>query len=189
MIKFTLFQLFSFVIITAILFAGCNIAAETFKPGASTDKNGLITENVNLYLSENFSGWEIAQKTDYINSWWSFYDRDNVPYVVKTDINDDAVPDYGIIIKKADSIKLVLLTGKQTSFNHWEADNFAKLFNSTLKNLHLGLSIEPPGRIDIAYPQIRSLVLKSNAINLMDHENRVSAYYWENDTIKVFQTN
>lgn len=186
------FRQVSYTLILAIFFAGCNLSAETTQyVGGSTnaEKGKLISMKVTTYLSENFAGWEIATETDYIKSWWSFYDRGNIPYAVKTDINDDKYPDYGIIIKKGDSIKLVVLTGNGTSFNHWVANNCPTLFNSTLKNLHIGLSIEPPGRIDIAYPQIKSLILKSNAINLMDYENRLAAYYWEDNKIQVFQTN
>ena len=146
------------------------------KPSAEVEK----------YIKNEFAGWSLASKSDYIKSWWSFYDNKSVPYFVATDINDDQLSDYGLILKKSDSIKVVILVGDKNSFKHWVAKEVGEPFNFNLKNLQLGLTIEPPGRIDIAYPAIKSLILKSNAINVMEFENRLCIYYWLGEKIEVF---
>ncbi|MBC7912791.1 MAG: hypothetical protein H7Y07_01595 [Pyrinomonadaceae bacterium] len=177
--------------ILLVLLVGCNSGGHTSNTAADNpDLNSerLIPQNVIDYLSTHLPGYSIANRSDYTTGWWSFYEPQSTPFVVKTDINDDQIVDYALILKKSNLIELVILTGTKGSFKHWIAPDFNKNFNPNAKDLHYGLMPQPPGQIDIAYPQIKSLILKSNAINLMDYENRMAIYYWSGDRIEIFKT-
>jgi hypothetical protein len=68
------------------------------------------------------------------------------------------------------------------------AADFKKSFNDPANDLTWCLLPAPPGRIDVAYPGIRSLVLRSNGINLLQLENRAGIYYWDGKGIGFFPT-
>lgn len=183
-----------FIIIFSFLLSACHSANssrnadEDIKPSVHEDFNQLIPHELKSYISETMPGWTIPDTSDYIKSWWSFYDKDINPYATKTDINDDGLADYGLLLKNNNRLCLVILTGHQNSFTHWIATNFDESFNSESNKIHFGLLVQQPGQIDIALPEIKSLVLKSNAINLMDFETRVCVFYWDNAKMEIFKT-
>lgn len=159
---------------------------ETSKAEGSPS-NQDIPESAKQYIKENFPEWSIADRADY-KLWWSFYDPATTPYHAITDLNDDRQVDYACIIKNADSVRLIILLRKGDTFNHWMPDNFRETHDSSNKGIGFGLTIEPPGRIDVVIPGIQSLVLPLNAFNLMEFENRRCIYYWSDGKIAVFQT-
>ncbi len=146
-------------------------------PVAVTDYTGL-----------QFPGWSIVTKQDYHTGFWSFYDEKKLPFFTAVDINDDGYVDYGILIKKQDTVQLVILLNKNNSFTHQVAGNFLLPHYPDNKALQYCLLPEPPGQIDVVKPSIRSLILTTNAIQLMEMENRICIYYWNNTTIAAFQT-
>ena len=162
--------------------------AERINPPEAASGEELLPQKVKEYISANFSGWSIPESSDYIKSWWSFYERGTIPYMVKTDINDDQTVDYGLVLKSVDKIRPVLLLSKGETFTHWTDTSLEKPFDAAEKDLHYGLSIEPAGRIDVAFPEIKSLILKSNAINFMDYEVRTCVFHWTGTTIEIFRT-
>lgn len=181
------------IIAAVLLLTGCH-TPDTAKPdlfrNTSVQKDSphmLIPEKVNRYLSVHFPAYLIAEKGDYINSWWSFYDTGMQPFVVKTDINDDSLADYGLVLKSADSIAVLILIGSGASFRPW----FIRLPAEkpfVTQAIHFGLVPEPPGQIDIAYPRVKTLLLESNGINLMDFENRIAVCYWADHGVHLFLT-
>jgi hypothetical protein len=147
-----------------------------------------LPPNAEEYLKSNFSGWSLAETTDY-KVWWSFHDRArNVPYLSIADLNGDRKADYGIVLKNAGALKFVVLLGKDKTFTHWVAEGFNKTYDPGNPDISYGFTVEAPGRIDIVYPEVKSLILKSNAFNLMELENRASVFYWLDGKIAVFKT-
>ena len=179
-------------ILSAMAVLGCEHSKvkKQYKDTAVEEKTKIsqpgLPHQVIGYLAKNLPEWKIPDTSDYAKSWWSFHDKKEVPYHVILDLNDDEIADYGLLVHNNSSVKLLLLLGHKTSFDHYWATNFNQPF---LKGeLQYGLAIQPPGRIDIAFPEIRSLILKSNAINLLELENRLAIYYFMNEKLSVFTT-
>ena len=139
------------------------------------------------YIRAKFPGWSIPNSDDY-KIWWSFYEPRTIPYYAITDLNDDRQEDYAFILKKPDSLRVVVLLKKGNTFNHWIADNFKATYNAADKDIQFGVTIDPPGQIDVVIPKIKSLILRSNAFTLMELENRRCIYYWSDGKISVFET-
>ncbi|MBC8052401.1 MAG: hypothetical protein H7Y13_05010 [Sphingobacteriaceae bacterium] len=187
-------KLFQNMLFLAIVFSIISCANPPTEPQVSEDMSKsnvneeLIPADLKEYIKTNLQGWLLAERSDYSKVWWSFYDAGSTPYAVVTDINDDQAPDYGMILKNNDALRFVIFFKKGNSYTHWVADNFNKSFNSANKDLQNGLTIEPPGRVDVVYPEIKSLILKSNAISVMELENRRCIYYWSNGKVSAFTT-
>jgi hypothetical protein len=149
----------------------------------------IIPDNIKEYLKTKLIEWSIPDTSNYVKSWWSFYDRDQIPYYVTTDINDDNLSDYAFILKNSNSIRLVIITSSNDSLTHWIDSNFNVKYSDKVKDLHYGVNIESPSHIDCIVDNTKeyALDLKSNGFVLMDLERKVKLYYWENGTIKVFR--
>jgi hypothetical protein len=146
----------------------------------------LVPQSVKDYLSKNLAGWTIPDTSDYIKAWWSFYDKNQIPFFVTSDFNDDHVSDYAMILKNSKSIRLVILTATGNSYTLWMADDFNEAFGG--KDIQYGLVIEPPGRTDcIIDNKEQSLVLESNGIALMALEQKCKIYYWHSGHYKTFR--
>jgi hypothetical protein len=178
----------------AFLFSACSNSdsSQTAQTSASseppeTSSQAEMLSIAKKYIDVNLPGWSIAERTDY-KIWWSFYDGRSVPFMAVTDLNDDRQADYALMVKKESALKLVILLGKGATFTHWIADNFDTTFDPAAIDLTYGLTVEVPGRIDIVTPSVQSLIVKSNAFNLMELENRRCVYYWANGEIASFVT-
>ncbi|WP_207426942.1 hypothetical protein [Pedobacter sp. SYSU D00535] len=143
----------------------------------------ILPEAANSYVQKHVTGWEIATDADYAHLWWSFYDRDEIPFAVSADFNDDKLADYAYVIKKADSVGLVILTGTGNTFRHWLAPDFK--IDLKKSGIEHGISVVPPGQVDVLRPEMKSVVLKSNGIALKEFEMRTKLYYWEDGRFKV----
>jgi hypothetical protein len=148
----------------------------------------LIPRSVNDYLTANFAGWTIPDTSDYIKAWWAFYDKNQIPYFVTTDFNDDNLSDYVFLLKNSNSIRLVILTAIGKTFTHWISEDFKETFKKGEKYIQFGLAIEPPGRTDcIVDNKEQSLLLKSNGIALMTMEQKCQIYYWSSGKYQMFR--
>ena len=145
----------------------------------------LVPESVKKYLEEKFNGWELAEMGDYSSLWWSFYDKTHIPYAVSADFNDDQAADYALIIKKADSVKLIVLTGNGTGFRDWGSKDF--ILDDKAGGIRHGLAVVPPGQIDVLRPEVKSLILKSNGLALYELESRRKIFYLDNESLKIFE--
>src|SRR5687767_5792449 len=72
----------------------------------------VLPKQIANYLHETFPQWRVVEKSDYSNTWWSFYDSSYNPCWVRTDINDDQLADYAVLLKKEAALRLVICTGK-----------------------------------------------------------------------------
>jgi hypothetical protein len=151
-------------------------------------KMELIPTKVKVYLNDNLVGWNIPDTSDYIKCWWSFYERNQIPYFVTTDINDDNLADYAFILKNAHTIRLVILISTGNTFRQLIPDDFVVTFKDKVKDIQFGVNIEPPGLTDcIVDNKECSITLRSNSIVLMELERKSKYYYWQNGTIKMFR--
>jgi len=183
-------------LLTGLLFIFCSACSNSdsssggiriISPKAEGSKTGQgIPESVTQYLKANFTKWSIPNRDDY-KIWWSFYEPRTMPYYAITDLNDDRQEDYAFVLKKPDSLSVVVLLKKGDTFTHWVAD-FKATYNPADKDIQFGLATEPPGQIDVVIPRIQSLILRSNAFTLMELENRRCIYYWSDGKISVFET-
>ncbi len=139
------------------------------------------------YLKINYPQWHVVEKADYSKTWWSFYDSSYNPCWARTDINDDQLADYALLLKKRNQLRLVICTGTiNHSFAHYTANDLAIFFNEKEHNLTVGVAVAPPAQIDVAYPRTQSLVLKSNGFALMELEERTRIIYRDKDSIQTF---
>jgi hypothetical protein len=178
-------------ILSAIIISGCDHSIKDQEKDIAVEEK-ITTRPPGLppqvmgYLAQHLPEWKIPDTSDYAKSWWSFHDKKMVPYSVVLDFNDDEIADYVLLVHNDSTVKLLLLLGNKETFNHFWATDFKQPF---LKGeLQYGVAIQPPGRIDIAFPEIRSLILKSNAINLLELENRLAMYYFKDQKLSVFTT-
>lgn len=181
-----------FTLIVMLLFIGCKNSKTNFstltdlKPSEKTTSNliNFIPLSVKDYVKNNLPGWAIPDTCDYSKSWWSFYERNQIPYFVTIDLNDDQIADYALILKSHNTLRLFILMGLDGTFTHWVDD----AFKATYKEIKFGLIIEPPARIDCVVDNLESsLVLKSNGITLMELEQKVKIFYWDNESIETFR--
>jgi hypothetical protein len=175
-----------------LFFLGCQnhtptLTSTKIAESKNIDSTGLISNKVKEYLKNNLQDWSIPDTSDYIKCWWSFYERNQIPYYVTTDINNDQFSDYAFILKHTNRIRLVILLGGKNSYNHWIAEDVDVPFNG--KDIQIGLLIEPPSHIDCVVDNKTEqfLRLKSNGIVLTDLERKMKLYYWDNDSIKLFR--
>ena len=147
-----------------------------------------VPAGVQEYIATYLPGWTIPGVADYATSFWSFYDHTIVPYFTAVDINDDQLVDYGVLVKKQGAVQLAILLGANNSFTHVIVNDLRKAFPDAAEGLQHCLLPEPPGQTDVAHPTIKSLILRSNGINLLHLENRVCIYYWDGRAIAAFET-
>lgn len=147
----------------------------------------LLPQTLVDYLSINCPQWQLVEKADYSKSWWSFYDSSYNPCWARTDMNDDQLADYALLLKKDNQLRLIICTGTAShSFIHYTANDLPVTFNEKEHNLTVGVAVAPPAQIDVAYPRIQSLVLKSNGFALMELEERTRIFNRDNDSIQTF---
>lgn len=153
----------------------------------SNQHTTLLPMTLEDYLETHLPQWQVVEKADYSKTWWSFYDSSYNPCWARTDINDDQLADYALWLKKDNQLRLVICTGTPGhSFVHYTVNDINLAFNEQGPNLVMGVAIAPPAQIDVAYPRIQSLILKSNGFAQMELEERTRIYYWEKDTIQTF---
>ncbi|MEJ6979480.1 hypothetical protein WG906_03405 [Pedobacter sp. P351] len=161
----------------------------------STDQDPSVSKDVKYisaltvaekFIKEALPGWEVASNDDYANLWWSFYNRGTESNFITSDFNDDEKSDFALLVKSETErkLKLLFLIAKDDSFKYSFAEDFEREFKG--KDIQYGLFVESPKKIDVAYPEISSLILESNGISLHNYEINNRVYYIRNDSIKVF---
>lgn len=138
-------------------------------------------------LDKSGSGLKLIDKTEYDKLWWSFYDSETDPTFSELDINDDKTVDYVFFGKKDHEIRLFFYLSSVEGYQLFIAEDFREKVDDGT-GFKFGLAPEPPGRIDVVLPRIQSLILNSNAVNLMVYEVRDRVYYYQNNTIESFRT-
>jgi hypothetical protein len=160
-------------------------AANVFKQNNINSVTANIPERVMSYIQTHLPDWKVLTIADYGKSWWSFYDSNIIPYAVAVDINDDQLVDYGVLMKKDNALQLVIIIALNNgAFEHRILNDFNAAYRD--KDVQTGLMVEPPGQIDVVYPQERSLILPSNGIAVMELEVKSCIYYWQEGQVQSF---
>lgn len=178
------------LLLLSICFAvACNMKPDTVKEANDASLSSEPEFSIKKYIKEHFPEWEITSNQDYSNLWWSFYSKSGETSQVTADFNDDGESDYGVILKSKtkQEYKLVFLVSQKEKFKQYSPQDFNQFYKGG--DLEQGIFIEAPGRIDVAYPTIKSLILKSNGVALRNFEINQCIYYWENNEMKVFTMN
>lgn len=140
------------------------------------------------FIYKTFPGAQVCTQADYDQSFWSFCDTTlSLPWYTAADINNDEYVDMALLVKQQQNAKLLLFLSNHTGYTWQWAEGFS-IPVSQKQPLQFGLQPEPPGRIDIAYRSLQSLILRTNGINLYHFENRHAIYYWNENSIAVFRT-
>lgn len=138
-------------------------------------------------VKTTFTQWQIVEKTDYSNTWYSFYDSSYNACWARTDINDDQQADYAVLLKKQNELQLVICMGRR-DHAYTPYSVYKTTIHSTNQQpvLTTGVTVAPPGQTDVVTPRIQSLLLKSNGFALLELEALAKIFYWQQDSIKTF---
>ncbi|WP_207515351.1 hypothetical protein [Longitalea luteola] len=139
------------------------------------------------YVTVHFPQWRMVEKNDYSRTWWSFYDSSYNHCWARTDINDDRLADYALLLKKDSLVQLIVFMGTAShSFTHYRPEHPYISYNDKEHGLFHGIAVAPPAQIDVVLPRIQSLILRSNGFALLELEVRTHIYYWQNDRLQTF---
>lgn len=139
------------------------------------------------FLASDLPDWQLVERADYDPSFWALNTGGEAPFVATTDLNDDGLADHCVLLKLAGYAAPFFFMGRKDGhFDILRQDAFRIPFSDARNDLRFGLSVEAPGQIDVAVPEIKSLVLRSNGVNLMEQENRWCIFYWDEGTIRSF---
>jgi hypothetical protein len=178
-----------FLIPLSFFFNGCtNVSKESlvdFKRTVVVQNNIIkIPKNIKEELLQQFPSVEIIKKEDYSKLFWDFYDSDTIPNECFTDINNDQLLDYAVLVKKGNNLKLVIITSSKKGYSYWISP-FSEKINS--EGVNFCITIKPAGRIDVVKKVPESLVLKKNGFLLKNLEQDTLIFYEVDNTIKTFK--
>jgi hypothetical protein len=121
----------------------------------------------------------------YTQLWWSFYDADQQTLGASTDLNDDRQLDYAFFVERSDTINLLILLSNSDTYTSVLAPDF--IYPIGENNFRYGIQVVPPGQIDcVVDGQEKSLILKSNAIALLEYEEIIHIYHWTGSNFETF---
>lgn len=139
------------------------------------------------FLQRDLPDWQLVNESDYDRSFWSLYTGDHLPFLVSADVNDDGLTDHCVLLKIAGYVKPFFLLGREEEgFTILRQDAFRIPFDDSNNDLQYSLSVEAPGQIDVAIPEIRSLQLRTIGVNFMELENRWCIFHWDLSSISAF---
>lgn len=140
---------------------------------------------IDSYLADKLPGYSLVNDADMDPLWESLCPENKTPTRISTDLNDDQIPDYGLLVRK-DSILCVLLM---------VSDPFSMVYSHTLldgfpairpEGIQFGLSIVPPQQIDLVINhQERSFLLLSNSVQITFFETLARIYYFDKGSVQT----
>lgn len=170
-----------------MFFGGCtNISTESIMDFKRTIEvqNTILTipKKIKNDFLQQFPSVEIIKKEDYSRLFWDFYDPDTIPNECFTDINNDQLLDYALLLKDGDKLKLGIIMSSKKGYSCWISP-FAENINS--EGVNFCLTVKPAGRIDFVKKVPESLVLKKNGFLLKNLEQDNFIFH-ENDNKIIF---
>jgi hypothetical protein len=175
------------LIITAFLLFACDKKRKIVKSTQDIQISADIPQKVMNYIQSRQPDWMLPERSDY-HIWWSFYDRDEIPYFATADINDDEKADYAIIVKQDGILQTHFLISTGKTYSHW-TDESLKLKTSSSKTVtEYGLQIIEPRQLDYIFKgKDQTVILLRNAVGLMEVENLKKIYYWSEGKLTTLQ--
>lgn len=145
----------------------------------------IIPQKVKKDFLQKFPKLEMIKKEDYSNLFWDFYDRNMIPNECYTDINNDQILDYAVLIKDGNQLKLAIILSSHKDYSYWISPFSMQNVNS--EGVHFCVSVKPAGRTDIVKKVPESLVIKKNGFLLKNLEQDCFIFYETNKEIKMFK--
>lgn len=171
-------------------FTGCNDSSKKhivdFKRTIS-EQNRVFTipKMIKDNLLKKFPTLQMVKKEDYSNLFWDFYDRNTIPNECYTDINNDQILDYALLVKEGDKLKLVIIMSSKKDYSYWISPFSIENINSD--GVNFCVSVKPAGRTDVVKKVPESLVIKKNGFLLKNLEQDSFVFYETNSEIMTFK--
>lgn len=169
---------------------GCNDSSKEsivdFERTISEQNNVFtIPKKIKDNVLRQFRSVEIIKKEEYSKLFWDFYDSGTIPNQCFTDINNDQLLDYALLVKDENKLKLVIILSADKDYSYWISP--FSIENITAEGVNFCISIKPAGRTDVVKKVPESLVIKKNGFLLRNLEQDHFVFYEENGQIKNFK--
>ena len=144
-----------------------------------------IPQKVKNDFLQKFPTLEMIKKEEYSNLFWDFYDRNMIPNECYTDINNDQILDYAVLIKDGNQLKLGIILSSHKDYSYWISPFSIQHINS--EGVNFCVSVKPAGRTDVVKKVPESLVIKKNGFLIKNLEQECFIFYETNKEIKMFK--
>lgn len=176
--------------ISLLCFYGCKDASKErsrdFERSVSQQNNLFtIPQKIKNDFLQKFPKLEIIKKEHYSNLFWDFYDRNMIPNECYTDINNDQILDYALLVEEGNQLKLGIILSSHKDYSYWISPFSMQNVNS--EGVHFCVSVKPAGRTDVVKKVPESLVIKKNGFLIKNLEQDCFIFYEINKEIKMFK--
>lgn len=173
-----------------LFFYGCNNSPQErivdFKRTISEQDNVFtIPKKIKDALLRQFPSVEILKKEEYSKLFWDFYDSSTIPNECFTDINNDQILDYALLLKDGNKLKLGIILSSEKEYSYWISP--FPIVNINSDGVNFCISIKPAGRTDVVKKVPESVVIKKNGFLLRNLEQDHFIFYEENGQIRNFK--
>jgi hypothetical protein len=151
------------------------------------EQNNIYTipQKVKNHFLQQYPKLEMIKKEDYSNLFWDFYDRNMIPNESYTDINNDQILDYAVLVKDGNKLKLGIILSADKHYSYWISPFSIQHINS--EGVDFCVSVKPAGRTDVVKKVPESLVIKKNGFLIKNLEQECFIFYETNKEIKMFK--
>ncbi|MGQ7945407.1 hypothetical protein [Flavobacterium sp. WC2509] len=179
-----------FFLFLSLFFNGCSKSSKEsvgeFKRNVTTESHTFtIPKEIKDSLLQHFSEAEIINKEAYSNLFWDFYDRTVTPNECFTDINNDQIMDYALLVKEKNNLKVIIAFSTKKGYSYWISPFSIEKINT--KGVNFCVTIKPAGRTDVVKKKPESLVLKNNGFLLKNLEQDYLTLYEADNKIMIFK--
>ena len=143
-----------------------------------------INETAKAYIEENFKSSRIADTSNFISDWCSFYDEDEVPYYQEGDFNGDGKTDYALMLYSENNFMIVMLhnEGANKYSHHILTEEKSDGLNYMISKIELeiGFGIQPPGEL-YDFDTDTTINISTNSLIVYFFEKGAESYYWKDN--------
>ena len=145
----------------------------------------LISKAIKECLLHKYPDFEIVKKEEYSRLFWDFYDATLIPNECSTDINNDQIIDYALLVKQKNNLKLAIVFSTPKGYSYWVAPFSFESVN--VNGVNFCLAIKPAGRTDVVKKVPESLVIRKNGFLIKNLEQDYMVFYQANGKIMTFK--
>lgn len=173
-----------------LFFYGCNNSSQDrivdFKRTISEQNNVVtIPKKIKDAILRQFPSVEIIKKEEYSKLFWDFYDPGTIPNECFTDINNDQILDYALLLRDGNILKLGIILSSNNDYSYWISP--FSIENINAEGVNFCVFVKPSGRTDVVKKVPESLVMKKNGFLLKNLEQDNFIFYETNGEIKMFK--
>jgi hypothetical protein len=144
-----------------------------------------IPKEIKVNVLQQFPGVEIIKKEAYSDLFWGFYDATIIPNECFTDVNNDQIMDYALLIKQKNKLKVVIVLSVNKGYSYWISPFSIETINA--KGVNFCVNIKPAGRTDVVKKKPESLVIKKNGFLIKNLEQDYMVLYESDGKIMTFK--